>query len=120
MAVTQAPRWLSESEFNGLTRSLRRAGDGGASFMTGIELLSKAIREVSRNHMEVGSDLIVASLAVPRDQALGGSYIGMGAPAGPGATYQYLSEADNSVSFAPTSVLNGMILRDMVEGHEMV
>jgi hypothetical protein len=118
MAITQAPRWLTESEFNALSRSLRRAGEGGATFVTGIKLLGEAIRGVSRRHMEVGSDLIVASLPVPRNLTLGESYIGRGAPAGPGATFEYLSEAGSSVSFAPTSVLNGMIFRDVVEGHE--
>jgi hypothetical protein len=67
--------------------------------------------------MEVGADLIVASIPAPQSFDLGGVYMGRGRPVGDGVSFEYLSLTEGSTHFAPTVVMNGFIHRDIIEYH---
>ena len=117
MAVTQAPVWLPDRELSHLIRSLERAGRGGATFNTATDIFVRTIRDVAREHMEVGADLIAASLPAPANKTLGGAYMGLGRPQSAGGSFEYLSESGSGFHFAPTLVMNGVITHDICGYH---
>ena len=96
MALTQAPLWLSDDVYTGLTRSLGRAGEHGSTMSAATDLLVRAIRDVAEK---------------------GEVWAGRGRPDADGVAYEYISPDQDSAHFGPTMVLNGMVSRDVVESH---
>jgi hypothetical protein len=98
MALTQAPVWIKPQPFASLNRAIERSAMRGATFASGTDLLAGAIRDIATKHMEVGADLIAASIPVPVDSRMGEAYVRRGRPSGAGGTFEYLSPAQGATN----------------------
>jgi hypothetical protein len=110
IAVFAAPGWLQEDAITDLKQQLGTARD----LESAVSAVVASIREVAREHLEVGADLILSILpqssAGDRESVLRGSLDGRLSVESP--TFHYLPEHASSVVFGPTFVCGGSVSTD--------